>query len=98
MFGLAKRNEELYLPDREEPIVLDKRSQGLHLLQRVRDEAHRFGITHHRALRGKAGLLSELTSIPGIGEKRKVALLKAFKSVTAIFDADKDALLRPWRA
>jgi excinuclease ABC subunit C len=94
MLGLAKRNEELYLPDREEPVVLDKRSQGLHLLQRVRDEAHRFGITHHRALRGKAGLESELTSIPGIGEKRKIALLRAFKSVSAIFDANKEALLR----
>ena len=71
MVGLAKRNEEIFLPDREDPIVLDKRSHGLHLLQRVRDEAHRFGITHHRALRGKAGLQSELTSIAGIGEKRK---------------------------
>ncbi len=93
MIGLAKRNEEIYLPDREDPIVLDKRSHGLHLLQRVRDEAHRFGITHHRALRGKAGLQSELTSIAGIGEKRKVALLRAFKSIAAIFDADKEALL-----
>ena len=93
MFGLAKRNEELFLPDREDPLVLDKRSQGLHLLQRVRDEAHRFGITHHRALRGKSGLASELTSIPGIGEKRKVALLKAFKSINAVFAADREALL-----
>jgi len=93
MFGLAKRNEEIFLPGREDPIVLDKRSYGLHLLQRVRDEAHRFGITHHRALRGKAGLQSELNAIPGIGEKRKVALLKAFRSVNAIFDADKEALL-----
>ena len=93
MVGLAKRNEELYLPDREDPIVLDKRSHGLHLMQRVRDEAHRFGITHHRALRSKAGLQSELTSIAGIGEKRKVALLRAFKSVSAIFAADKEALL-----
>ena len=94
MTGLAKRNEELYLPDRETPIVLDKRSHGLHMLQRVRDEAHRFGITHHRALRGKAGLESELTSIPGIGEKRKVALLKAFKSAAAVLEADIEALLR----
>ena len=93
MFGLAKRNEELYLPGREDPIELDKRSYGLHLLQRVRDEAHRFGITHHRALRSKAGLQSELTSIPGIGEKRKVALLKAFKSVGAVLAADEEALL-----
>ena len=94
MCGLAKRNEELYLPNREDPIVLDKRSQGLHLLQRVRDEAHRFGITHHRSLRTKAGLASELTAIPGIGEKRKVALLRAFKSISAVFAADKEALLQ----
>ncbi len=94
MFGLAKRNEELYLPDREDPIVLDKRSQGLHLLQRVRDEAHRFGITHHRALRSKAGLQSELSAIPGIGEKRRTALLRAFQSVNAILEADLEALLR----
>ncbi|MBN1776504.1 MAG: excinuclease ABC subunit UvrC, partial [Clostridiales bacterium] len=93
MFGLAKRNEELFIPNREDPIVLDKRSQGLHLLQRVRDEAHRFGITHHRALRGKAGLKSELSSIAGVGEKRKVALLRAFKSVSAVFAASKDELL-----
>jgi len=93
MVGLAKRNEELYLPDRDNPIVLDKRSHGLHLMQRVRDEAHRFGITHHRALRSKAGLQSELTSIAGIGEKRKVALLRALKSVSAIFTADKETLL-----
>ncbi len=93
MFGLAKRNEEIFLPDREDPVVLDKRSQGLHLLQRVRDEAHRFGITHHRALRGKSGLASELTSIPGIGEKRKVALLRAFKGISAVFAADKEALM-----
>jgi excinuclease ABC subunit C len=93
MFGLAKRNEEIFLPGRGDPVVLDKRSQGLHLLQRVRDEAHRFGITHHRALRGKSGLASELTSIPGIGEKRKVALLRAFKGIGAVFAADKEALM-----
>jgi len=93
MFGLAKRNEELFLPGREDPIVLDKRSPGLHLLQRVRDESHRFGITHHRALRGKAGLTSELNSIAGVGEKRKIALLRAFKSISAVFAASKDELL-----
>lgn len=56
MFGLAKRFEEIYLPGREDPIVLDRRSNALILVQHVRDEAHRFGITHHRALRGKEGL------------------------------------------
>lgn len=92
MFGLAKKFEEIYLPGQEQPIVLDKRSNALHLVQRVRDEAHRFGITHHRALRGKAGIASELTNIKGIGEKRKIALLRAFGSLPAIFSADREAL------
>ncbi|MEA5145470.1 MAG: excinuclease ABC subunit UvrC [Candidatus Limiplasma sp.] len=93
MFGLAKRFEEIYLPGEETPIVLDKRSNALHLVQRVRDEAHRFGITHHRALRGKAGIASELNNIPGIGEKRRIALLRAFKSLPAILSASREALL-----
>ena len=93
MFGLAKRNEEIYLPGVELPIVLDKRSNALHLVQRVRDEAHRFGITHHRALRGKAGIASELTTIPGIGAKRKIALLRAFRSLPAILSASMEELL-----
>ncbi len=92
MFGLAKRNEEIYLPGEEKPIVLDKRSNALHLVQRVRDEAHRFGITHHRALRGKAGVASELETIPGIGEKRKIALLRHFKSLPAILAASEEEL------
>ncbi len=92
MFGLAKRNEEIYLPGREDPIVLDKRSNALHLVQRVRDEAHRFGITHHRALRGKAGVASELSDIPGIGEKRRIALLRAFRSLPAILAASEEEL------
>ena len=92
MFGLAKRFEEIYLPGQETPIVLDKRSNALHLVQRVRDEAHRFGITHHRMLRGKAGIASELSAIPGIGEKRKVALLRAFGSLPAILAADVETL------
>ncbi len=93
MFGLAKRFEEIYLPGREEPIILDRRSNALHLVQYVRDEAHRFGITTHRALRGKAGLASELEDIPGVGEKRKVALLRAFRSLPAILAASRDELL-----
>jgi excinuclease ABC subunit C len=92
MFGLAKRFEEIYLPGQDTPIVLDKRSNALHLVQRVRDEAHRFGITHHRMLRGKAGIASELSAIPGIGEKRKVALLRAFGSLPAILAADVETL------
>ncbi len=92
MFGLAKRFEEIYLPGREEPIRLDKRDPALHLVQRVRDEAHRFGITHHRALRGKAALGSELSEIPGVGEKRRVALLRAFGSVKAVLAASVEEL------
>ncbi len=92
MFGLAKRFEEIYLPGEDVPIVLDRRSNALHLVQRVRDEAHRFGITHHRALRGKAGIASELSNIPGIGEKRRIALLRTFKSLPAILTASFDEL------
>ncbi|MCI6040812.1 MAG: excinuclease ABC subunit UvrC [Clostridiales bacterium] len=92
MFGLAKRFEEIYLPGREEPIVLDRRSNALHLVQHVRDEAHRFGITHHRALRGKEGLKSELSAIPGVGPKKQAALIRHFRSVKAIFEATKEEL------
>ena len=93
MFGLAKRFEEIYLPGVEEPIVLDRRSNALHLVQYVRDEAHRFGITHHRALRGKEGLKSELSTIPGVGPKKQQALLRRFKSVKAIFAATREELM-----
>ena len=92
MFGLAQRFEEVYLPERKEPIILERRGNALHLIQFVRDEAHRFGITHHRELRGKAGLKSELSNISGIGEKRQIALLRHFKSIKAIFEADEKAL------
>lgn len=92
MFGLAKKFEEIYLPARKDPIVLDRRSNALHLVQHVRDEAHRFGITHHRALRGKEGLRSELSSIEGIGQKKQIALIRHFKSVKAIFEAGKEEL------
>lgn len=93
MFGLAKRFEEVYLPGRpHDPILLDRRSNALHLIQYVRDEAHRFGITHHRALRGKEGLRSELSSIPGIGPKKQAALIRHFRSVGAIFAASKEEL------
>ena len=92
MFGLAKRFEEIYLPGKPDPIVLDRRSNALHLVQYVRDEAHRFGITHHRALRGKNSIQSELSSIEGIGPKRQTELIRHFKSVKAIFNATEDEL------
>jgi excinuclease ABC subunit C len=85
--GLAKRFEELYLPQRADPIVLPRRSQALYLVQRIRDEAHRFAITYHRDVRGRRALRSELDDIAGIGPGRKKALLKRFGSVRRIREA-----------
>ncbi|MEO8456524.1 MAG: excinuclease ABC subunit UvrC [Chloroflexota bacterium] len=82
--GLAKRFEELYVKDVSEPIVLDRTSQALYLVQRIRDEAHRFAITYHRGVRSKSGLRSALDEVPGVGPKRKKALLRKFGSVKAI--------------
>ena len=92
IFGLAKRLEEIFLPDREESILLDRKSPALHLIQRIRDEAHRFGITHHRKLRQKAGMHSSLEDIPGIGPARRRALLTQFKSIAAIAQASVEEL------
>ncbi len=82
--GLAKREEEIFVPGKSSPIVLPRRSQGLYLVQRIRDEAHRFAITFNRSLRRKAGVASQLDSVPGVGPKRRKALLKAFGSVKNI--------------
>ena len=84
MFGLAKRIEEIVLPDEEESILLDRHSNALHLIQRVRDEAHRFAIIHHRTLRGHASIASRLDGVPGVGEKRRKAILRHFKTVEAL--------------
>ena len=84
MIGLAKRIEEIVLPGENESLLLDRHSPALHVLQRVRDESHRFAIIHHRALRGKASIASRLDGIPGVGEKRKKAILKHFKTVEAL--------------
>ena len=92
MFGLAEKLEEIYLPNRSDTILLDHHTPELHLIQRIRDEAHRFGITHHRALRGKAGVHSQLDDIPGIGEKRRRALLKHFHTIKAIKEASPEEL------
>jgi excinuclease ABC subunit C len=88
--GLAKRFEELYLPGQSAPVVLPRRSQALYLVQRIRDEAHRFAITYHRDVRGKHALRSELDDIAGIGPGRKKALLKHFGSVRRIREASLD--------
>ena len=92
IFGLAKRLEEIFLPHQEQSILLDRKSPALHLIQRIRDEAHRFGITHHRSLRQKAGMHSSLEDIPGIGKTRRRALLTHFKSIRAIAEATPEAL------
>jgi excinuclease ABC subunit C len=88
--GLAKRFEELYVPGRSTPIVLPAKSQGLYLVQRIRDEAHRFAITYHRTVRGKKALASVFDEVPGIGPARKKALLKRFGSVRRIREASLD--------
>jgi excinuclease ABC subunit C len=85
--GLAKRFEELYVPRRPAPIVLPRTSQALYLVQRIRDEAHRFAITYHRTVRGKRALASVFDDVPGIGPTRKKALLKRFGSVRRIREA-----------
>ena len=92
IFGLAKRLEEIFLPDQEESILLDRKSPALHLIQRIRDEAHRFGITHHRKLRQKAGMHSSLEDIAGIGPARRRALLAHFGSIAAIAAATPEQL------
>ena len=92
VFGLAKQNEELFAPGSQVPIVLPRDSATLFLIQRVRDEAHRFAITRHRARRGKTALGSRLDVVPGLGPARRRALLKQFGSIEAIRQATVDDL------
>jgi len=92
ILGLAKRNEELFTPDSARPIVIPKDSPTLFLVQRVRDEAHRFAITHHRARRGRSALRSRLDAVPGLGPVRKRALLRHFGSLDAMREASVDQL------
>ncbi|MFJ9391393.1 excinuclease ABC subunit UvrC [Nocardioides sp. NPDC101246] len=79
--GLAKRLEEVWVPDEEDPVILPRSSEGLYLLQRVRDEAHRFAITHHRGRRSKSMVESLLDDVPGLGEVRRKTLMKHFGSL-----------------
>ncbi|MEW1959226.1 excinuclease ABC subunit UvrC [Kineococcus sp. NPDC059986] len=88
--GLAKRLEEVWLPGEEHPVVLPRTSQGLFLLQRVRDEAHRFAITYHRSKRSKAMTTSALDGVPGLGQARKTALLRHFGSVKKLRAASEE--------
>jgi excinuclease ABC subunit C len=87
MCGLAKEREELVLPDREAPVVLPVTSQALYMVQRLRDEAHRFAITYHRSLRNKRTVRSALDDLPGVGPKRKRELLKVFGSAKRVREA-----------
>src|SRR5690625_1321325 len=90
--GLAERLEEVYLPGKQDPVMIPKTSPALKLLQQVRDEAHRFALEFHRQVRSKRTLSTELTSIPGIGEKRAAHLLTHFGSVANIKKADIETL------
>ena len=88
--GLAKRFEELYVKDVSEPILLPRSSQALFLVQRIRDEAHRFAVTYHRKVRHKAAMNSPLDAVPGVGPKRKKALLRKFGSLSRLREANVD--------
>lgn len=90
--GLAKKLEEVFVPGEREPIIIDRGEESLYLLQRVRDEAHRFAVTYHRKLRDRSMVDSILDDVPGIGPGRKKALIRAFGSVKKMRDADIDAL------
>ena len=94
VFGLAKRMEELFRPNHSKPILLDRRSKGLKLVQHMRDEAHRFGITHHRNKRSKNSFSTELSEIKGIGEKTWTSLLKEFKTIEKIKDANREEIAK----
>ncbi len=90
--SIAKREEEIFLPELAEPVIMPRNSQALFLLQRARDEAHRFAITFHRNLRGKSSVKSALDLVPGIGPKRRKTLIKTFGSVKGIREASEDDL------
>ena len=93
-FALAKEREEIFAPGRAEPIVQERNSPGMFLVQRIRDEAHRFAITHHRKVRSRKALTSPLDSVEGIGPARKRALLRHFGSVQAIREAPVDEIVK----
>ncbi len=92
IIGIAKRLEEIYFPGDSIPVYIDKKSETLKIIQHLRDEAHRFGITHHRQKRQKGSLKSELSDIKGIGEKTSTSLLKKFKSVQGIKESSLEEL------
>jgi excinuclease ABC subunit C len=92
LVGIAKKLEEIFFPGDQYPIYLDKRSESLRTIQFMRNEAHRFGITHHRSKRSKASIVSELSLIDGIGSKTEELLMKKLKTISAIKNADFELL------
>jgi excinuclease ABC subunit C len=94
ILGIAKRLEEIYYPGDSVPLYLDKKSETLKIIQQLRNEAHRFGITHHRDKRSKSALQTSVETIPGIGEKTMVTLLKHFKSVKRLIAAAEDEVAK----
>ncbi|MDX1315081.1 MAG: helix-hairpin-helix domain-containing protein, partial [Eudoraea sp.] len=94
IIGIAKRLEEIYYPEDPIPLYLDKKSETLKIIQQLRNEAHRFGITFHRNKRSKAAINSELEAIKGIGERTAEDLLKEFKSVKRIKEASIEDLTK----
>ncbi len=94
LVALAKQSEELFLPDNPRGVLLPRNSQGLYLLQRIRDEAHRFAITAHRARRSKSGIASQLEKVPGIGPAKRKVLLQTFGSIDRLREASLDELIK----
>jgi len=90
--GLAKRLEEVWLPIDVDPVILPRTSEGLYLLQRIRDEAHRFAITHHRSRRTRTMVRSELDDVAGLGPARRKALMKVFGSVKKLRAASAEEI------
>jgi len=94
VIALAKRDEEVFMPGRRDPVLLDRRNRALHLLQRIRNEAHRFAVRYNRKLRRKRTIRSDLGDIPGIGPQRQRELLRRFGSVKGVREATKDEIAR----
>ena len=92
VIGIAKRLEEIYYPEDPYPLYIDKKSETLRIIQYLRDEVHRFGITHHRKRREKGVIKTELSEIPGIGEVTASELLRVFKSVKQVKEAGLEQL------
>jgi excinuclease ABC subunit C len=94
VIALAKREEEVFVPERPDPVRLDRRNRALHLLQRIRDEAHRFAVRYNRKLRSKRTIRSGLADIPGIGPRRQTVLLRRFGSLQGVKEATPDEIAR----